>query len=100
MAGPFDAADDDPATGSTGGGIGGRTAKQPRRGIVAKQMVAVDYHRCQPEKCDGGVCLAVLACPQKVLRQSAAYEMPEPIAMCVGCGICAQACPCKAILMM
>jgi translation initiation factor RLI1 len=67
---------------------------------VPKQMVAVDYHRCQPEKCDGGVCLAVLACPQKVLKQPAPYEMPEPIAMCVGYGICGQACPAKAIQMI
>jgi NAD-dependent dihydropyrimidine dehydrogenase PreA subunit len=67
---------------------------------VPKQMVAVDYHRCQPEKCDGGVCLAVLACPQKVLKQPAPYEMPGPIAMCVGYGICGQACPAKVIQMI
>jgi NAD-dependent dihydropyrimidine dehydrogenase PreA subunit len=67
---------------------------------VPKQMVAVDYHRCQPEKCDGGVCLAVLACPQKVLKQPAPYEMPEPIAMCVGYGLCGQAFPAKAIQMI
>jgi NAD-dependent dihydropyrimidine dehydrogenase PreA subunit len=67
---------------------------------VPKQMVAVDYHRCQPEECDGGVCLAGLACPQKVLKQPAPYEMPEPVAMCVGCGTCAQACPAKAIQMI
>jgi NAD-dependent dihydropyrimidine dehydrogenase PreA subunit len=67
---------------------------------VPKKMVAVDYHRCQPEECGGGVCLAVLACPQKVLKQPAPYEMPEPVAVCVGCGICAQACPVKAIQMI
>jgi NAD-dependent dihydropyrimidine dehydrogenase PreA subunit len=67
---------------------------------VPKQMVAVDYHRCQPEKCDGGVCLAVLACPQEVLKQPAPYEVPEPIATCVGCGLCGQACPVKAIQMI
>ena len=67
---------------------------------MPKQMVAVGYHRCQPEECDGGVCLAVLACPQKVLKQPALYEMPETVSMCVGCGVCAQACPAKASLMI
>jgi translation initiation factor RLI1 len=68
---------------------------------VPKQMVVVDYRICQPEKCDGGICLAVLACPKEVLTQEAPYEMPDPNpALCVGCGLCAQACPAKAIQMM
>ncbi len=65
---------------------------------MPKPMAMVDYGRCQPEKCDGGICLAVLACPAKVLRQEAPYEMPDPSpAMCVGCALCVQACPTKAI---
>jgi len=68
---------------------------------VPKQMAVVDYAACQPEKCDKGICLAVLACPNKVLRQEAPYEVRDPgPAMCVGCGTCAQACPLKAIRMM
>jgi translation initiation factor RLI1 len=68
---------------------------------VPKQMAMVDYRKCQPEKCDEGICLAVLACPNKILKQEAPYEMPDPNpSMCVGCGLCAQACPLKAILMM
>lgn len=68
---------------------------------MPKPMALVDYGKCQPEKCDRGICLAVLACPNKVLKQEAPYEMPDPNpAMCVGCGICAPAYPLKAIRVM
>ena len=68
---------------------------------MPKQMVVLNYRKCQPEKCDGGICLAVLACPQTVLKQEAPYEMPDPNpALCIGCGLCAQASPVKAIQMM
>lgn len=68
---------------------------------MPKQIAMIDYGKCQPEKCDQGICLAVLACPNKVLKQEAAYEMPDPSpSMCVGCGLCAQACPLKAIRVM
>jgi len=68
---------------------------------MPKQMAAVDYSRCQPERCDKGVCLAVLACPHKILKQEAPYEMPDPNpTMCVGCGLCAQACPLQAVRLM
>jgi NAD-dependent dihydropyrimidine dehydrogenase PreA subunit len=68
---------------------------------VPQQMPMVGYGKCQPEKCDEGICLAVLACPNKVLKQEAPYEVPVPNpAMCVGCGTCVQTCPLKAIRMM
>lgn len=35
---------------------------------MAKQIAMVDYTKCQPEKCDKGICLAVLACPNKILK--------------------------------
>jgi hypothetical protein len=51
---------------------------------VPKPRAMVDYRKCQPEKCDEGICLAVLACPNKILKQEAPYEMPDPnLAMCV-----------------
>jgi Fe-S-cluster-containing hydrogenase component 2 len=68
---------------------------------VPKPRAMVDYRKCQPEKCDEGICLAVLACPNKILKQEAPYEMPDPnLAMCVGCGMCAQACSLKTIRVM
>lgn len=68
---------------------------------MPKRIAVVDYGRCRPEKCDGGICVAVSACPNKILKQAAPCEMPNPSsAMCVGCGVCVQACPLKAIRMM
>lgn len=68
---------------------------------MPKKMAVLDYGKCHPEECEDGICLAGLACPYKVLRQATPYEMPDPNpALCIGCGTCAQACPCKAIRMM
>ena len=68
---------------------------------MPKPVAVVDYRKCHPERCDRGDCLAVLACPNKVLKQEAPCEMPDPNpTMCVGCGLCVQACPLKAIRMM
>lgn len=59
----------------------------------------IDYQKCSPEKCDSGVCAAMLECPKKVLRQEAPYEFPfsHPSHFCKGCGICVQACLFTAI---
>jgi heterodisulfide reductase subunit A len=69
--------------------------------IVAKQVALVNSGICHPEKCSGGVCLSVGACPKKVLIQEESYEMPyiNP-SVCIGCGLCAQACPVKAVRMI
>ena len=58
----------------------------------------VDFHRCLPELCQGGICPAALACPKKMLRQEEPYQapMPDPF-LCKGCGDCVRACPQKAI---
>jgi len=58
----------------------------------------VNYNKCRPEDCDCGICVAVLACPRKLLSQEAPYEIPmtDP-SPCKGCGDCVVACPQKAI---
>ena len=66
--------------------------------IMPSKMALVDYKKCHPEKCDSGVCAAVLACSHKLLKQEAPYEIPmmDP-SVCQGCGDCVRACPLKAI---
>jgi len=66
---------------------------------MPSKMALVDYKKCHPEKCDSGVCAAVLACSHKLLKQiEGPYEMPmtHP-SLCQGCGDCVRACPLKAI---
>lgn len=65
---------------------------------MPKRIAVVNYRVCLPEKCEDGVCLAVQACPKRLLKQEGRYEMPDPVSnMCLGCGICIQACPLEAI---
>jgi translation initiation factor RLI1 len=62
------------------------------------KIALLNYKKCHPEKCDSGVCAAVLACSHKLLRQEASYDIPmtDP-SVCQGCGDCVRACPLKAI---
>ena len=62
-------------------------------------LAVVNYEKCDPGKCDDGVCAAMLECPNKVLRQEASYEFPfsHPSHFCRGCAKCVQACPLEAI---
>jgi len=39
--------------------------------LEPKLKVAVDYEKCHPERCDKGVCAAVLECPAKLWKQQA-----------------------------
>jgi translation initiation factor RLI1 len=65
---------------------------------MAKRAVIIEYQICQPAQCGGGICRAALACPRRLVKQESPYEMPDfNAAMCVGCGVCAQACPVKAV---
>jgi len=68
---------------------------------MLKREALVEYEKCNPEKCDHGVCLAVLACEFRHLIQESPYEEPEinPAKWCHGCAKCVQACPLKAIRM-
>jgi Fe-S-cluster-containing hydrogenase component 2 len=69
----------------------------PRKPTVGK-LALVDYKKCDPGGCEGGICVAALACPRKLLQQEAPYEAPmtDP-STCRGCGDCVLACPLKAI---
>jgi translation initiation factor RLI1 len=62
------------------------------------KIAIVDFSKCRPEKCEGGICLASLACPHKLIKQEEPYEIPmfHP-STCQGCSDCVKACPLKAI---
>lgn len=38
--------------------------------LEPKLKVAVDYEKCHPERCDKGVCAAVMECPAKLWKQT------------------------------
>lgn len=65
---------------------------------MAGRLALVDYSKCDPEKCEEGVCAAALACPRRLLSQEDRYEAPmtDP-SPCRGCGDCVRSCPLKAI---
>ena len=68
---------------------------------MPKQIIVVDYSRCEPEQCENGICRAALLCKKRILFQEAPFEMPESrAAMCMGCAVCLTACPRNALKMM
>ena len=65
---------------------------------MAKKVAIIDYAVCEPGICEQGICQAIAACPRKILKQEEPYEQPDPYPnMCLGCGVCLQACPKKAV---
>ncbi|HUT68621.1 MAG TPA: 4Fe-4S binding protein [Dehalococcoidales bacterium] len=65
---------------------------------MARKLALLDYYKCRPDACEGGVYASAQVCPSKLLKQEAAYTvpMPEP-SSCRACGDCVRACPQKAI---
>jgi len=65
---------------------------------LSRKMALLDFEKCRPELCDGGICAAAQACPSKLLQQEAPYAMPVPEpSACRACGECVRACSQKAI---
>jgi Pyruvate/2-oxoacid:ferredoxin oxidoreductase delta subunit len=67
---------------------------------MPKPQATIDAGNCHAEECEAGICVATLACPTKTLKQEAPYEIPFPVGLCKGCGICALICPFEAIRML
>jgi translation initiation factor RLI1 len=65
---------------------------------MTRKMALLDFAKCRPENCEGGVCAASLVCPLKLLQQETpnSVPLPQPSA-CRACGDCVRACPQKAI---
>ncbi|MDP2917013.1 MAG: 4Fe-4S ferredoxin [Dehalococcoidia bacterium] len=64
------------------------------------QKALVVFDRCHPELCSKeGICAAAQACPRKLLKQEAPYQIPLPDpSICQACVECVRACPLKAII--
>jgi len=62
------------------------------------KMALIQFDKCHPEMCENGICIAIKACPRKLLKQEAPNEIPmtDPV-ICRGCGDRARVCPAKAI---
>jgi len=65
---------------------------------MPNKIALVAFDKCQVGKCDKGICVAVLACSHKLIKQESPYDIPmfHP-SICQGCGDCVRACPLKAI---
>ena len=63
--------------------------------------VALDYSRCDPSHCEGGICAAAQVCKRKVLKQEKPGQMPDLYpSLCLGCTDCLSACPLGALRKM
>ena len=67
---------------------------------MPKKIAVIAYDKCNPEICENGICLAVDVCKHKVMKQEKPFEKPDPPLICVGCGICVQACSKGAVVLI
>ncbi|MGD9143036.1 MAG: 4Fe-4S binding protein [Dehalococcoidia bacterium] len=65
---------------------------------MARKTALLDYTKCYPAGCNGGLCKAVEVCPSKLINQEerGLPPMMEPYS-CRACGECVRACPLDAI---
>lgn len=71
-----------------------------KRGFAAmpNTMFVLDYHKCHPDQCNNGACVAAPVCPAKLIKQEEPYGFPMAISsICKGCAKCVTACPFGAI---
>ncbi|MBT3363200.1 MAG: 4Fe-4S binding protein [Chloroflexi bacterium] len=62
------------------------------------KLAIVDFNKCQPDKCENGVCSAARACEKKLMKQLDPYDPPMTRSVsCKGCGDCVTACPFEAV---
>lgn len=65
---------------------------------MAGKRAVVDYRKCDPALCEGGVCVAALACTKKRIYQETPGEAPlTDSGSCKGCSDCVRVCPRGAI---
>ncbi len=61
-------------------------------------VISLDYNKCRPDLCNSGSCLAVPACPLKLLQQEEDFSFPMANStLCKGCARCISACPYEAL---
>ncbi|MDY6835947.1 MAG: 4Fe-4S binding protein [Chloroflexota bacterium] len=59
-----------------------------------KQKIRVDYEKCRPVECNGGICLAKSECPRNLWRQEETFDFPYVVTgFCQECSRCIEACP-------
>ncbi|HSW35970.1 MAG TPA: 4Fe-4S binding protein [Candidatus Limnocylindrales bacterium] len=68
---------------------------------MMSKLLILDYQKCQPGRCESGVCAAAQACTLHLIEQEEPYNIPMLYAQaCRGCMKCAQACPFDALEMV
>ena len=61
-------------------------------------LITLDYHKCRPDLCNHGYCLAAPSCPLGIIQQEEPYGFPmAKSSVCRGCAKCIAACPLQAI---